>query len=245
MKGRPLILLGLTAALLAGAGLIAQHVITPAEAPRPAPEAEPEDSGPVMDLEHLGERDLTFLEEVLTTGELEGRQSAARALAVSGDARGVPLLFGATRLQDGQDALYCMAALEVLRLQQAQDAWRELVLALDAQPPLPRSCRGEVADRFSLVDGADPRGRALSGCQDAAPAVRAWSARALSDEPGAEVDAALLALLTDGEPIVRRAAWQAWQGRDGSGLGDELSALASREADPELRVLALEVAPSP
>jgi HEAT repeat protein len=245
MKGRPLILLGLTAALLAGAAGLAQYVITPVERGVQEQPEQVEDSGPVMDLEHLREEDLVFLEEVLATGEPKARQSAARALAVSGDARGVPLLFGATRLGDGQDALYCMAALEILRLQQAQDAWRELVLALDAQPPLPRGCRSEVQDRFALVDGADPRGRALEGARDSSSAVRAWAARALLEHPGDPVDEALLALAGDEDLSVRRAAWQAWQGRDGSRVGDALSVLASREADPELRALALEVASSP
>ena len=131
---------GLLVVLLILAAVAVQAVVRPEPAEAP-PVVEAPDSEPSMDLAHLRAQDLEFLAEVLAEGSEEGRISATRALLISGDLRGVPLLFGAA---EAEDDLYCAAALEVLRQQTALDAWRALAVA-------PEVCAVEA--RLAEVEG--------------------------------------------------------------------------------------------
>lgn len=224
-------------ALLIGAAVLAQTWVRPEPSEEPVVEPVPDDTGPSVDLEHPSERDIAFLTEVLATGTPDGRRSAARAFAVSGDPRGVEPLFDAAVRGGEDDVLFCLAALEILRLQPAELTWRELVRALERVPPLPEGCRQEVRDRHGLIDGSDAP--ALAGAEDADPTVRAWSARRLADVAGA--DEAYVALVSDPSPAVRRAAWLALVGRDTSAIRDELSAAAEHEDDAAILSLSAEV----
>jgi hypothetical protein len=148
---------------------VAQLVPTPPDAGEPdeagpalyaeiAPEEEPFDPDePRLDLEYPTERDWVFLEQVMREGEPSARRSAAKALVVMGRMRGVPLLFDAAR-EPGADAdLFCMAALDVLRLQRREDALPALLqVMLDEEQPPSHTCRSEVSDRFAVAGGRDP-----------------------------------------------------------------------------------------
>lgn len=210
----------------------------------PAPSDEAVGEGPRMDLAHLRKEDLEFLADVLMNGSPEGRRSAARALADSGDARGYPLLLAAARAHPDESLVPCLAALEILRVQSPPAAARELVLVLEGSEPLSADCQAEYNDRFGAVlrAGIAP---ILPLVGDPEPTVRAWLARALSEEAGAAVDHALLALAADSDAGVRRAAWLAWAGRDRSAVAAKLSELAAAERDPSLRRIAEEALGSP
>jgi hypothetical protein len=131
---------GLLVGLLVGAGIAVQAVVRPEPVDAPAEPVEATDSDRSMDLAHLRERDIEFLASVLREGTPEGRRSATRALLISGDARGVPVLFSVAQ---SQDDIYCEAALEILREQTPLDAWRELARA-------PAVCA--VEDRLAHVE---------------------------------------------------------------------------------------------
>ena len=131
-----------------------------------------------------------------------------------------------------------MAALEILRLQKWEVAWRTLLLEIEKQPPLDRPCISELNDRFHIVGGAE---QARLMVDDPDPLVRRWVAQALADQD--EAGEELLQLTEDEDAGVRRAAWIAWSLRDSEALPEELAHLAKAEEDPELRELALEVLP--
>ena len=91
---------GLLVGLLVGAGIGVQAIVRPepVDAPvEPVDLVEATDSDPSMDLAHLRGRDIEFLASVLREGTPEGRRSATRALLISGDARGVSVLFSVPR----------------------------------------------------------------------------------------------------------------------------------------------------
>ena len=220
---------------LVGAAFLAQAWMRPE--PVEAPEAQVQDTGRSIDFEHPRQAVLVFLTEVLATGTPEGRRSAARAFVVAGHPSGVEPLFDAAA-QGGDDTmLFCLAALEILRLQTADETWRELVRALERQPPLPVACRLEVRDRHGLIDGED--GPALAGAEDADPVVRAWSARRLTEVP--EAGPAFILLVADPDARVRKAAWLALAARDTTAIREELGQAAAAEQDAEIVPLAAEV----
>lgn len=203
--------------------------------PAPAPQ---EDTGRVMDLEHLSEADLRFLEGVLADPEnAEGRRSAMRALVVSGDLRGAPILFAQSNRPAGEGTQHCLAALEILRMQRFENAARVLVLARDQ--PLSQECRAEVDTRLALLARDHANLLMLSGAPEAE--VRRWLCAHLSDMEGDLVDAALADLAQDEDTSVRRAAWMAIDARAIPPDAQRLRAWAAQEPDPGLRALAQEV----
>lgn len=195
-----------------------------------------DDTGRSLDPERLTDDDLAFLSGVLRQPEEPGRVSAARVLAVSKDLRGVSMLLEAHREGYDPGGAYCMAAIEILRLQTWEDSWRTLLIQMQKQPAVDSACMNELSDRFSLLGGAE---RARWMAEDEDPVIRAWVARALGPGDG-EV---LLQLTDDAEPTVRRAAWLAWDVRDSSAFVDRLQPLVEQEADPEIAALAAEVLP--
>ncbi len=201
---------------------------------------QPEDSSPVMDLEHLSDRDLAFLREVLEGGSERARLSATRALLISGHPEAVPMLFDAASRPGEDRDVFCLAALEVARLQQRRDVLAALLAALEHEPPLSAPCRAEVEDRFALIGGRDPAAVAEL-YPDPDPRLRAWALRLLADEEGELVEAILLDGVSDEEPELRALAWSAWSGRE---LGVRRAALreaAAAEEDPEIAAAAEEV----
>lgn len=196
-----------------------------------APEAEPADDEPTMDLDLLSDADLAFLEQTLLQGRPEAARSAAKALLLAERLEGAPMLFEAAA-RGGADALtFCLAGLEILRLQRADAALRELLLALRRGGNLPEGCRVELADRFGLVSRGQ-LGAVLSLGADADPEVRAWVAETASQREGPGVDAVLQRLATDAEPLVRRSVWLGVQGRPLAALGEGFGQAAAAEADP-------------
>lgn len=206
--------------------------------------AAPAAEGQVMDLNHLREADLEFLSSILIDGSPEGRISATRALVMSGDVRGVSMLFGAARRHPDESLAFCIGALEILRLSERAVATRHIILELEAEEVLPDGCRSELADRFGLLTRG-PADDLIGLVADPAPVVRTWLARRLSEEPGEAFDVALLTLAGDGDRAVRRAAWLAWSARDTSARSAQLATLAASEDDPELEALARQALETP
>ncbi len=216
--------------------LLAPAGDAPDEAPVDEPVADGDDHE--LDPEHLSARDLAFLEDVLVDGIPKGRVSAARVLRDSSDPAGVPLLFDAVIHHPDQAEIFCMAALQILRLQSKEDAVELLWDAMERQPPLGRECLAEVRDRFALVGGRDPSVLiALAGTGE--PKLRAWIARALADVEADRVEEALLSLAVDPIPGVREAAWVALSERDVRDL-EALRVAQAAEVEPELIELAAE-----
>ncbi len=233
---RPLVVTAILAVSVLAAGALVWRVLTPgAEDAAEAVTEAVDTSEPHMDLERLTERDLAFLGTTLATGSPEARRSAAKALVIASRIEGAPLLFEAARA-GGEDAFtFCLAALEVLRLQRADQSLRELLLALRDGGELPEDCRVEVADRFGLVG----RGQlaAVLALADAPEAeVRAWVAETLAGRAGLGVEQALVDLAADPEVLVRRAAWLAWAGRSPAEVHLEaLGSAAAAEQDARNR----------
>ena len=208
----------------------------------PEVEPEPEVAVPVddpeLDPERLTPQDLAFLEEVLAEGIPEGRISAAKVLWDSSNPLGVPLLFDAVVRHPEQADLFCMAALQIVRLQTKEAAVELLWQAMERQPPLGRECLAEVRDRFALVGGRDPTVLVVLATSPE-PKLRAWVARALADVEAERVEEALLDLAVDPIPGVREAAWVALGERTISDL-EALRAAQEQEQEPELVELAAE-----
>ncbi len=161
---------------------------------------------PRLDLEYPTERDWLFLEGVMRDGDPDARRSAAKALVIMGGMRGVPTLFTAAREPSPDADLYCMAALDVLRLQRWEDALPALLeVMLDDQQPPSASCRSEVSDRFAVAGGRDPERLAeLAGHDD--PRIRGFVASFLLDVDPEGHRAVLDALAQDPDPGVRARA---------------------------------------
>lgn len=197
------------------------------------------DTGRVMDLEHMTEADLRFLEEILDGGTPEAQVSASRALVVSGDARGAPMLL--TRAKDGeeQDLLFCLAAMEILRMQRYETAARTLILAESGG--LSTDCQLEVSQRLSVLSRDQGGVILLAGAPE--PQVRRWVSYKLDLEQ--EVPTTALVLLAqDPDLEVRRSAWLAI-GAHGKRLdAPELLDWVSNEPDPQLRTRIQEVTES-
>jgi HEAT repeat protein len=164
------------------------------------------EDGPRIDLEYPTERDWLFLEGIMRDGTPEARRSAAKALVIMGGMRGVPVLMDAAR-QPGPDAdLFCLAALDVLRLQRWEDAMPALLeVMLDADTPPGQRCRSEVSDRFAVAGGRDAERLAtLAGHED--PRIRAFVASYLVDVDPAGYADVLATLAQDADPEVRLRA---------------------------------------
>ncbi len=161
---------------------------------------------PRLDLDYPTDRDWVFLEGVMAEGDPQARRSAAKALVVMGRMRGVqPLLSVAS--EGGPDAdLYCLAALDILRLQRSEDALPALLLVmLEEERPPSQACRSEVADRFAVAGGRDvEKVAAMAG--DADPRVRAFVAGFLSDVDPQGHQETLLGLAEDPVAAVRERA---------------------------------------
>jgi HEAT repeat protein len=199
-----------------------------------------EDTGPVMDLERLTKKDLDFLAKVLREGDPEARLSATRALVASDHPAGIHLLFEAAG-RGGEDAiLYCLGALDIARMQLREDAFYELLLAMEQQPPLPADCRAEVADRFALLGARDPAA-ALELAGSEHERVRQWAVRTLADEEGEVVEEVMVAMVRDPSAAVRADAWVAWGGREIGASRSALEAAARAEEDPDVAASAREV----
>lgn len=184
----------------------------PEHDPEPEPAVVPQDpeslleDGPRIDLEYPTERDWLFLEGIMQDGTPEARRSAAKALVVIGGMRGVPVLMDAAR-QPGPDAdLYCLAALDVLRLQRWEDAMPALLgVMLDTEAPPSQRCRSEVSDRFTVAGGRDAeRLAALAGHSD--PRIRGFVASFLLDVDPQGYAEVLATLAQDPDPEVRARA---------------------------------------
>ncbi len=228
-----------TAAIAAGvcvAGALVWKAYGPAAPAVAATEAPPEDTGPHLDLEQLTDRDFAFLARTLSEGTRAARRSAAKALLLAERLEGAPLLFDAAE-RGGEDALtLCLAGLEILRVQRAEQALRELLLALRQRPGLPEGCRVEVADRFGLVS----RGQltaVLALAADPEPMIRAWVAETAAQQAPEAAWPVLLALAVDAEVEVRRSAWLGLQGGVQDPTDPALVAAAAAESDPRNRAL--------
>ncbi len=229
------LLVALLVVVVAGAWNTFAPDFLPSSAPDEPGEA---DTGRSLDPMYLTEEDFDFLGQVLRQPDEPGRVSAARVLAVSGNLRGVSMLLDSHREGHDPGGAYCMGALEILRLQKWEVAWRTLLLEIEKRPPLDRACMSELNDRFRLVGGAS---QAPLMVDDPDPIVRRWVAQALADQE--EAGESLLQLAADTDPEVRRAAWIAWSLRDSGPFAEELARLAEAEEDPQARELALEVLP--
>lgn len=241
MNRRSWLITLLVALAMIAVAAVSQQIVLRRQGPQPAvvdrDEPTPQDSGPVMDLEHLEPRDLEFLGSVLHDGAPEGRLSAARALVVSGDLRGVPLLLDHAVAGDPQAMVFCVAAQEILRLQSFEDTWLMLVEAQEL--PLDPGCRAELTQRFSQLNAthADELA-ALMGRPE--PELRVAALRQVAEGPGA--GDALVDALADPDAQVRHAAWLLIGQRDTALDGVDLVSLADAEVDAQVREIALEVA---
>lgn len=194
------------------------------------------DTGRVMDLEHLTEADLRFLEEVLDEGSPEARLSASRALVVAGDARGAPILFARAKVGEDQDLLFCLAAMEILRMQRFETAARTLILA--EQGSLSSDCQDEVSQRLNVLARDQNGVVVLAGAPE--PQVRRWVTYKLDlDQPLASQ--ALVSLAQDEDLEVRRSAWLAIDAHGKRLDAPELMAWGDTEPDPKLRARIEEV----
>ncbi len=229
--------LGLSFALVIVIGAAFAFLAPEALPDKPVEEIEAEvDSGRVMDLEHLTEADLRFLEEVLDEGIPEARLSASRALVASGDARGAPILFARAKDGEEQDLLFCLAALEILRMQRFETAARTLILA--EHGGLSSDCQNEVTQRLNVLSRDQSGVIILAEAPE--PQVRRWVSYKLDLEQQADSQAVVL-LAQDADLDVRRSAWLAIDAH-GKPLGaPELMAWAAREPDPKLRARIEEV----
>jgi hypothetical protein len=161
---------------------------------------------PRIDLEYPTERDWYFLEEVMATGAPEARRSAAKALVVMGDMRGVATLFDAAAEQGPDADLFCLAALAFVRPQRWEDTLPTLLgVMLEEDTPVSMSCRSEVSDRFSVAGGRDAELLAtLAGHDD--PDIRGFVAAFLLDVDPVGYREQLERLARDPEPTVRARA---------------------------------------
>lgn len=188
-----------------------------ADSLRPSPAAPEEGAGPeeeptaepgedeLLDLEHPTERDWRFLLETLAQGTPEGRRSAARALVVIGDGRAVRPLLARTGPTEDDAAFFCMAALEILRLQRQEQAVSEMITYLEGGAQRDPGCRIEVADRLALAGGKNPDVLARL-VADPEPSVRAFVAGFLSSTGDPAYQDALRELARDSVPEVRSRA---------------------------------------
>ncbi len=161
---------------------------------------------PRIDLEYPDERDWRFLEEVMAEGTPEARRSAAKAFVIMGDMRGVGTLFDAA-VQQGPDAdLFCLAALDILRLQRWEDTIPTLLeVMLEDQEPVSLACLSEVSDRFAVAGGRDVERMATLVDHDD-PLVRGFVASFLLDVDPVGYRTQLDVLAQDPEPTVRARA---------------------------------------
>ncbi len=177
------------------------------ELEHPGAELDPGDPDePRLDLEYPTERDWLFLEGVMREGDPEARRSAAKALVVMGRMRGATMLFDAAREQGPDADLFCLAALDVLRMQRWQDALPVLMqVMLDHEDPPSMACRSEVSDRFAVAGGRDTE-RLASLAEHPDAAVRGFVAGYLRDVDPEGQRELLATLAQDPDPTVRARA---------------------------------------
>ncbi len=185
------------------AGDPAFAVLDPVVGPQDDPGSPDE---PQLDLEYPTERDWLFLQGVMRDGTPEARRSAAKALVVMGRMQGVPMLFEAARQPDADADLFCLAALDVLRMQRWDEALPALLqVMLDETAPPSQQCRSEVSDRFAVAGGRDPeRLAALAEHED--PLVRGFVAAYLLDVDPSGYGELLARLAQDPDATVRQRA---------------------------------------
>ncbi len=213
------------------AGGMTWKALVPLEPDSPVVDSEDLEDGPVMDLDYLTAGDLAFLEQTLLEGSEAAQRSAAKALLVAERLEGAPMLFEAAA-RGGPDALiFCLAGLEILRLQLAEDALRELLLAIRRGGSLPEGCRVELADRFGLVSRGQLQA-VIALAADPDPEVRSWVAETVSQQESGEAEGVLFSLVADPEPQVRRSAWLGLQGRSFDPQRPALVAAVGAENDP-------------
>ena len=165
--------------------------------------------GPTLDLEHPSERDWRFLLKVLETGSREARRSATRALLLVGGMRGVEPLLRQVAPEETDSSLFCLVALDILRLQRQEEALASMIQVLaDDSYTLTVSCRSEISDRFKLVGGRDPAAVASLARHDDA-VVRGFVASYLGSLEDDEYDDLLAELALDSDPVVQARAKQA------------------------------------
>jgi len=161
---------------------------------------------PRLNLEYPTEPDWLFLERVMGGDDSNARRSAAKALVVIGRMRGVSVLLDAARGPGADADLFCLAALDVLRLQRWDETLPALLeVMLDQEHPPSQACRSEVSDRFAVAGGRDPeRLSTLAGHED--PRIRGFVASFLGDvDPDGYRDV-LATLAADSDPTVRARA---------------------------------------
>lgn len=197
------------------------------------------DTGRVMDLEHLTEADFIFLEQVLDDGPPQARISASRALVASGDPRGAPILFSRAGQVGENDLLFCLAAMEILRMQRFETAARTLILA--EQNGLSVDCSSEVQQRLAVLSRDRGGVEILAGAPEAQ--VRRWVSYKLDlDDPSATK--VIVALAQDSDLEVRRSAWLAIGAHGKPIRTAELLGWEEQETDPKLRSRIQEVVQS-
>ncbi len=113
---------------------------------------------PSVNLDHPSDADWEFLREVMRSGSKEAKQSAARILVEISQVAGAEILFDASTAENADADLFCLSALEILRVQQRADTIVAIWAALErSSPALSARCRGELEDRAILVGSDDPR----------------------------------------------------------------------------------------
>lgn|GEM_PF-5492470 len=113
---------------------------------------------PSVNLDHPSEADWEFLREIMRSGSKEAKQSAARILVEISQVAGAEILFDTSITESEDSDLFCLSALEILRVQQRADTIVAIWSALGrSSPALSARCRGELEDRAILVGSDDPR----------------------------------------------------------------------------------------
>ena len=197
------------------------------------------DTGRIMDLEHLTEADFIFLEKVLDDESPQAQISASRALVASGDPRGAPILFSRARQAGENDLLFCLAAMEILRMQRFETAARTLILA--EQNGMSVDCSSEVQQRLAVLSRDQGGVEILAGAPEAE--VRRWVSYKLDLEHPASAKV-IAALAQDSDLEVRRSAWLAIDAHGKPVRAAELLGWVEQETDPRLRSRIQEVVQS-
>ena len=164
-----LLAVGLVAVLVTGLGVAAQSGRSldtfwpvhsedePSELPEVADDGV-DTAQPSVNLDHPSDADWEFLREVMRSGSKEAKRSAARILVEISQVAGAEILFDASTAENADADLFCLSALEILRVQQRADTIVAIWAALArSSPALSARCRGELEDRAILVGSDDPR----------------------------------------------------------------------------------------
>jgi hypothetical protein len=127
------------------------------EAPEEADDAW-DTAQPSVNLDHPSKADWAFLGGVMSTGTAAAKRSASQILVEINQIPGAELLFGASAAGGADSDMFCLSALEILRVQQRADTIAAIWAALDrAEPAVSKRCRRELEDRSVLIGADDPR----------------------------------------------------------------------------------------